>query len=212
MMPVPRKNWRVKVTILEGPSGREVEGTISLSIVLPTVNDVIQITDFKRLLAGEYHDSYRVTEIGLGKGEDRMRLSMARVRKDAVEAARKFTSKPAVYDLGDGRYHVDLALAPGGEIAQRKKIPAIPLMGDFLQVQEEQHFVSLNDPGFGSGRPDFPIKVRSQTLLRVVGAFHSWTWLRPGTLRDGTPRLQVEQTNLSTRSEALLAHPPIMEG
>lgn len=211
MMPVPKKNWRVKVIVTEAASGPAVEVVISLGVVLPTVNDIVQITDFKRLLAGEYHDAYRVMEIGLGKGQERMLLKMTRLRKDADED-RRFTSKPAVYDLGQGRYQVDLKLSPGGQVAQRKKIPAIPLMGDFLQVIDEEQFVSLNDPGFGSGDPEFPVKVRSKTLLRVVAAYHSWTWLRPGTLRDGTPSLEVEQTNLSTRSEAALAHPPTFRG
>ena len=72
MMPVPKKHWRVKVQIVDDPKAKSSEAGIRLDIVMPTVNDVIQITDFKRLLRGEYHDSYRVTGIGLGKGDDRM--------------------------------------------------------------------------------------------------------------------------------------------
>ena len=200
MMPVPKRNWKIRVRIVEDPGAQGVEGTIQLNVVLPTINDFVQITDFRRLLRGEYHDVYRVAEVGLGSGDERMLITMTRVRKD-VEPDQKYTSKPAVYSLGSGKYLVDLGLLPGGQIAQRRKIPAIPLMGDFFKCDEDTQFVSLDDPGFGSGDPQFPVVMKPETLLRVIGAFHSWTWLRPGVLRDGTPRLDVTPTNLSTRRQ-----------
>lgn len=204
MMPVPGRNWQVRVQFFDDPKGRPQEGTIRLSLVLPTLNDIIQITDFKRLLRGTYHDAYRVTEVGLGEGSDRMVLKMARLRKDVdLEMEKAYTPKPTVYSLGAGSYIVDISLDPGGQIAQRKKIPAIPLLGDFFRMDDGTQFVGLDDPGFGSGSPQYPVVLEPGTLLRVVAAYHSWTWLRPGTLRDGTPRFDITQTRLSTRTEAI---------
>jgi hypothetical protein len=127
-----------------------------------------------------------------------MLVTMEPLREEGVEE-RKFTSRPAVYPLGTGKYVVDLRLSPGGQIAQRKKIPAIPLMGDYFKANEGTAFVSLDDPGFGSGEPQFPFRVEAGSLLRVVGAYHSWSWLRPGTLRDGTPRIDVTFVEDSAR-------------
>ena len=196
MMPVPKKRWKVRVQFANDPKARSPEATVRLDIVLPTVNDVIQITDFKHLLRGDYHDSYRVTGIGLGKGDDRMLVTMERLEEDQ-EMHVKYTTRPAVYPLGQGKYTVDIRLVPGAQIAQRKKIPAIPLMGDFFKTIEKTDFVSLDDPGFGSGQPQFPMRIEPDTLLRIVGAYHSWSWLRAGTLRDGTPRIDVKRVERS---------------
>ncbi|MCZ6689483.1 MAG: hypothetical protein O7H41_07775 [Planctomycetota bacterium] len=190
MMPVPKKRWEIKVQITNDPRARSNEATIKLDLVLPTVNDVIQITDFRYLLRGDYHDSYRVTGIGLEKGKTRMVVTIEPSKEEDVREKR-FTTRPAVYPLATGKYVVDIRLDPGGQIAQRKKIPAIPLMGDYFRATEPTAFVSLDDPGFGSGEPQFPFKVEGGTLLRVVGAYHSWSWLNPKILRDGTPRIDV---------------------
>lgn len=190
MMPVPKKRWEVKVQIADDPKAKSSEASIRLNLVLPTINDVVQITDFKRLLKGDYHDSYRVTGIGLGKGDSRMIVTMEPL-PDEQDLEKRFTTRPAIYPLAAGRYMVDIRIVPGGQMAQRKKIPAIPLMGDFFKCSEPTVFVSLDDPGFGSGQPQFPFKLEAGRLLRVVGAYHSWSWLRPGTLRDGTPRIDV---------------------
>lgn len=198
MMPVPKKRWEVKVQFAGDPRGRSTEAFIRLNLVLPTVNDVVQITDFKRLLRGDYHDSYRVTGIGLGKGDARMLVTMEPLQGDH-ETERKFTSRPAIYPLGSGKYMMDIRIVPGGQIAQRKKIPAIPLMGDYFKANDATAFVSLDDPGFGSGEPQFPVRVEGGGLLRVVGAYHSWSWLQPGTLRDGTPRIDVTLVENSAR-------------